>query len=51
VSDALRWVRRHGAARAVVNTQLGNAGALALYTRAGFREQPGGLAVLRRALD
>ncbi|MBV8297224.1 MAG: GNAT family N-acetyltransferase [Acidimicrobiia bacterium] len=51
VSDALRWVRRHGATRAVVNTQLGNAGALAVYTRAGFREQPGGLAVLRRALD
>jgi len=51
VADALRWVRRHGAARAVVNTQLGNEAALSLYTRAGFREQPGGLAVLRRALD
>ena len=51
VADALRWVRRHGAARAVVNTQLGNEAALSLYSRAGFREQPGGLAVLRRALD
>jgi ribosomal protein S18 acetylase RimI-like enzyme len=51
VADALRWVGRHGAARAVVNTQLGNEGALSLYMRAGFREQPGGLAVLRRALD
>jgi GNAT superfamily N-acetyltransferase len=50
VADALRWVRRRGAARAVVNTQLGNEAALALYTRAGFRVQPGGLAVLRRAL-
>ncbi|MBV8160213.1 MAG: GNAT family N-acetyltransferase [Acidimicrobiia bacterium] len=51
VADALRWIRRHGAARAVVNTQLGNEAALSLYTRVGFREQPGGLAVLRRALD
>ena len=51
VADALRWVRRRGAARAVVNTQLGNEAALALYTRAGFRIQPAGLAVLRRELD
>jgi ribosomal protein S18 acetylase RimI-like enzyme len=51
VGDALRWVRRRGAGRAVVNTQLGNEAALSLYTRAGFRTQPGGLAVLRRALD
>jgi GNAT superfamily N-acetyltransferase len=50
VADALRWMRRRGASRAVVNTQLGNEAALALYTRAGFRMQPGGLAVLRRAL-
>ena len=51
VTDALRWMRRQGTARAVVNTQLGNEAALSLYTRVGFREQPGGLAVLRRALD
>ena len=51
VADALRWMRRRGAARAVVNTQLGNDTALSLYTRAGFRVQPAGLAVLRRALD
>lgn len=51
VADALRWMRRRGAGRAVVNTQLGNEAALALYTRAGFRVQPAGLAVLRRALD
>ena len=50
VADALRWMRRRGAARAVVNTQLGNEAALSLYMRAGFRMQPGGLAVLRRAL-
>jgi GNAT superfamily N-acetyltransferase len=51
VADALRWMRRRGASRAVVNTQLGNDAALALYARAGFHLQPGGLAVLRRALD
>ena len=51
VADALRWMRRRGVGRAVVNTQLGNKAALSLYTRAGFRVQPAGLAVLRRALD
>ena len=50
VADALRWMERRGASRAVVNTQLGNEPALSLYMRAGFRMQPGGLAVLRRAL-
>jgi ribosomal protein S18 acetylase RimI-like enzyme len=50
VADALRWMKRRGAGRAVVNTQLGNEVALALYTRAGFRVQPSGLAVLRRDL-
>jgi hypothetical protein len=43
-------MRRRGAARAVVNTQLGNEAALALYLRLGFRLQPGGLAVLSRDL-
>jgi ribosomal protein S18 acetylase RimI-like enzyme len=51
VADALRWMRHRGAARAVVNTQLGNEAALALYARAGFRVQPAGLAVLRRAIN
>jgi ribosomal protein S18 acetylase RimI-like enzyme len=51
IADALRWMRRRGAGRAVVNTQLGNEPALSLYARAGFRVQPAGLAVLRRALD
>jgi ribosomal-protein-alanine N-acetyltransferase len=51
VADALRWMQRRGAVRAVVNTQLGNEAALSLYTAAGFRLQPSGLAVLRRELD
>jgi ribosomal protein S18 acetylase RimI-like enzyme len=51
VADALRWMRRHGVSRAVVNTQLGNERALSLYARAGFRLQPAGLAVLRRDID
>jgi GNAT superfamily N-acetyltransferase len=51
VADALRWMQRRGAGRAVVNTQLGNEAALSLYTGAGFRLQPSGLAVLRRELD
>ena len=50
VADALHWMRRRGVARAVVNTQLGNHAALSLYTQAGFRLQPAGLAVLRRDL-
>jgi ribosomal protein S18 acetylase RimI-like enzyme len=51
VADALRWMQRRGAVRAVVNTQLGNEAALSLYTAVGFRLQPSGLAVLRRELD
>jgi ribosomal protein S18 acetylase RimI-like enzyme len=46
VVDGLRWMRRWGADRAVVNTQEDNTGALALYEALGFRRQPGGLAVL-----
>ena len=46
VLDALRWLRRWRAERAMVNTQLGNEAALALYERAGFRREDGGLAVL-----
>jgi [ribosomal protein S18]-alanine N-acetyltransferase len=49
-ADALHWMRRRGAVRAVVNTQLGNEPALALYLGLGFRLQPGGLAVLGREL-
>jgi ribosomal protein S18 acetylase RimI-like enzyme len=50
VADALHWLHRRGVARAVVNTQLGNEAALALYGELGFRLQPSGLAVLRRGL-
>lgn len=51
VVDGLRWMRRHGAERAIVNTQERNVGALRLYQRLGFRLQPGGLAVLELVLD
>lgn len=50
VVDGLRWMRRHGVRRAVVNTQMRNEAAFRLYLRLGFRPQPAGLAVLRRAL-
>ena len=46
VVDGLRWMRRRGVSRAVVNTQHSNESALALYERLGFRRQPAGLAVL-----
>ena len=48
--DALRWMKRRGVDRAMVNTQERNDGALALYQHLGFRLQPGGLAVLQIAL-
>ena len=50
VLDALRWLRRHRARGAVVNTQLDNEVALGLYRSCGFREQPSGLCVMGRAL-
>jgi ribosomal protein S18 acetylase RimI-like enzyme len=50
VADALRWVRRHRAERALVNTQLDNEPALALYHSCGFRELPTGLCVMSRTL-
>ena len=49
VVDGLRWMRRHGVRRTVVNTQEGNDAALAAYLALGFRLEPEGLAVL--ALD
>ena len=51
VIDGLRWMRRHGADQVVVNTQIGNQRALALYSRLGFRLEPSGLAVLARRLE
>jgi ribosomal protein S18 acetylase RimI-like enzyme len=46
VVDGLRWLARWRAEGCVVNTQWGNAGALALYERLGFHRLPHGLAVL-----
>jgi ribosomal protein S18 acetylase RimI-like enzyme len=50
VVDGLRWMARRGAARALVNTQLPNERALALYLRLGFRLQSERLAVLTHPL-
>ncbi len=48
--DGLRWMSRRGVHRAVVNTQMGNDAALALYLAVGFTEQPNGLSVLATGL-
>jgi ribosomal-protein-alanine N-acetyltransferase len=48
--DGLRWLARRGVAGAVVNTQLGNDAALALYLSLGFRKEPTQLSVLHRRL-
>ncbi len=48
VLDALRWVHRWGGRDVLVNTQVDNEGALALYERLGFERRGEGLAVLRR---
>lgn len=48
--DGLRWLRRKGVSEAVVNTQLGNEPALALYLSLGFRKEPMQLSVLHRRL-
>ena len=48
--DGLYWMRRHGVRRAVVNTQVGNDAALALYCDAGFRREPSGLSVMSAGL-
>jgi GNAT superfamily N-acetyltransferase len=50
LGDGLHWMRRHGAERAMVNTQEDNERALALYLRAGFSRLPVGLCVLGREL-
>ena len=44
--DGLAWLHRRGVARALVNTQVGNAGALHLYESLGFRMEAVGLSVL-----
>lgn len=50
VVDGLRWCRRWRVERAVVNTQISNEAALALYLHLGFRLQPQGLSVLSAGL-
>ena len=50
LADVLRWMRRRGAARALVNTQRTNEAAISLYCACGFRVLPEGLRVLARAL-
>jgi ribosomal protein S18 acetylase RimI-like enzyme len=44
--DGLDWMQRRGVRKAVVNTQMGNDAALALYRATGFRAEPTGLSVL-----
>ena len=50
VADALRWLRRHRATGALVNTQCDNASAVALYHSCGFSDLPTGLCVMSRSL-
>lgn len=50
VLDGLRWLRRWRAEQAVVNTQLDNSAALALYQSVGFYQEPPGLLVLSAGL-
>ena len=38
VADSLRWMARWRVQRALVNTHVGNDGALALYHRFGFSD-------------
>ena len=51
VVDGLRWMRRRGCVRAVVNTQITNQRAYELYLRLGFVPEPHGLVVLELSLD
>jgi ribosomal protein S18 acetylase RimI-like enzyme len=51
VVDGLRWLRRWRVTQTLVNTQLDNAPALALYQRLGFGRQALGLSVLTAGID
>lgn len=50
VADSLAWLARRGSTAAVVNTQVENERALALYQAMGFCLQPSGLEVLGRTI-
>ncbi len=50
VADGLGWLARHRVHRTLVNTQLDNESALALYEACGFRRLAVGLCVLGRPL-
>ena len=47
VDSSLLWARRHGAMTMLVNTQIDNQGAAALYHDRGFRDVAGGLILFR----
>lgn len=49
--DGLHWLRGLNANHIVVNTQVGNEAALALYRNVGFQDDPAGLSVLSAALS
>jgi ribosomal protein S18 acetylase RimI-like enzyme len=51
LTDALRWMRRRGVQRVLVNTAIDNVAALALYRANGFRDQTDDLLILEHALD
>ncbi len=51
VVDGLRWLKRWGAERVVVNTQMENGAALGLYEHLGFAREPFGLSVLSAGLS
>jgi ribosomal protein S18 acetylase RimI-like enzyme len=48
--DSLHWLRRHRSERAMVNTQVTNERAFALYSSVGFVPDQRGLAVLKLSL-
>jgi len=48
--DGLHWLRSLNVYQIVVNTQVGNDAALALYRHVGFRDDPAGLSVLTAGL-
>ncbi len=51
VDQTLRWARRHGARRMVVNTQQTNRAALHLYTSLGFESAATDLTVMGQFLE